>query len=309
MNHILKSQQFSRKALDALFAQTDHMRKLYDDTIGRKGLTALLQGQLIYPVFYEPSSRTRYSFCSAAANLGMRPIWTESAGEFSSAVKGESLEDTIRVLCEYDPTVIVLRHPKEGAAERAAAVVDKFGYKVSIINAGDGKGQHPTQALLDLYTIRRELGRIDGLRVTIGGDLLNGRAVRSLVYLLSKYKGVKLTLLSPKNLRLGTDLKQHLREHGVEFIETQNMKAALTSANIIYWTRIQKERGSKNNTLNLRIGPRELKWVSPDARILHPLPRVDEIDPAIDGDPRAAYFRQTKNGMFIRMALLQSVSA
>jgi aspartate carbamoyltransferase catalytic subunit len=239
----------------------------------------------------------------------MTTIWTENAREFSSAIKGETLEDTIRALCECDPRVIILRHHEIGAADRASAIVDKCGYKVSIVNAGDGKGQHPTQALLDLYTIRRELGRSDDMTVTVGGDLVNGRTVRSLVYLLTKFKGVKFVFLSPANLKMGEDIIGHLREHDISFRETEDIKEALTDTDVAYWTRIQTERGSVNTTLNLTIGPSEMKYMKEGSIVLHPLPRIDEIAKEVDDDKRAAYFRQVRNGMLIRMALLKKLCA
>lgn len=307
MNHILKSQQFDRLQLEKLFVDTDHIRSLYEDPDGKQGLMLSLKGKIMFAAFYEPSSRTRFSFCSAATYLGMTSIWTEDAGKFSSAIKGETLEDTIQVLCQYYPAVIVLRHYETGAAEKAASIVDQFGYKTSVINAGDGKGQHPTQALLDLYTIKRELGHLDNITVLVGGDLANGRTVRSLIYLLSKFNNVRLILLSPANLKIGDDIVQHLKEHHIEFTETEDMHGALSEADIVYWTRIQTERGSKNDMLNLTIGVSEMRLIKPEARLLHPLPRVDEISSEIDDYHRSAYFRQVRNGMFIRMALLKSV--
>jgi len=305
MNHILRSQQFDRPRLEKLFSETDKLRSIYEDLDSRRGLMTSLQGKLMFAAFYEPSSRTRFSFCSAAHYLGMTTIWTEDAGKFSSAMKGETLEDTIHVLCQYDPSAIILRHPDIGAAERAASIVNKFGYRASIINAGDGAGQHPTQALLDLYTIERELGRLDDITVTFGGDLANGRTVRSLVYLLSKFDNVRLILLSPAHLKLGADIIDHLREHNVPFSETENMLEALEAADIIYWTRIQTERGSTSD-LNLRIGKAEMEHIKPNSRLLHPLPRINEISTEIDEYHRSAHFRQTRNGMFVRMALLKN---
>ena len=307
MYHILKSQQFSRGQLEKLFADTDKLERLYEDPDSRVGLRKVLEGKLMFAVFYEPSTRTGYSFCAAAHHLGMTAIWTQNAKEFSSAIKGETLEDTIHVLCQYDPNVIVIRHSEDGAAERAAAIVDRFGYKASIVNAGDGKGQHPTQALLDLYTIKRELGRLDDLVVTIGGDLANGRTVRSLVYLLSKFEKIRFIFLSPENLRIKEDILEHLREHDIAYSETESVYDALTAADIIYWTRIQKERGSTNDTLDLSIGVKEMELIRPSARLLHPLPRVNEISTEIDDYHRSAYLRQVRNGMFIRMMLLKGM--
>ncbi len=303
--HILRSQQYSREDLERLFWDTDEIRRLYENSLGKKDLRTRLEGKSMFAVFYEPSTRTRFSFCIAAANLGMTAIWTENAGEFSSAVKGETLADTIRALGELGGDVIVLRHPDVGAAEQAAAIVRKFGYNTAIINAGDGTGQHPTQALLDLYTVKRELGRLDNMTVVVGGDLANGRTVHSLVYLLSKFDDINFIFLSPPKLTMSKGILDHLQEHGIKFTETQDKEWALRQADLIYWTRIQTERGSTNATLDLTIGEPELRLIKPNARILHPLPRVSEIKTVVDEDPRAAYFRQISNGMFIRMALLE----
>jgi aspartate carbamoyltransferase catalytic subunit len=309
MKHILRSQQFDRPALEKLFSATDELGRMYDNPVGRQEIRKLCEGKLLFAIFYEASTRTRFSFCSAAHHIGMASVQTENAREFSSVVKGETLEDTINVLCQYDPDIIVLRHHETGGADRAAAVIDHHDYKVSIINAGDGKGQHPTQALLDLYTIKRELGKIDGITVTVGGDLANGRTVRSLVYLLTKFKDVKFVFLSPANLKMGDDIISHLHEHNVSFKETESVEEALTDADVAYWTRVQTERGSVNTTLNLSLGLSEMKRMKEGSILLHPLPRVDEIAKEVDDDKRAAYFRQVRNGMLIRMSLLKGLCA
>jgi aspartate carbamoyltransferase catalytic subunit len=228
---------------------------------------------------------------------------TDNAREFSSAAKGETLEDTIRIVSGY-ADVIVLRHNEEGAARRAAAVST-----VPIINAGDGPGQHPTQALLDLYTIRAELGRLDGVHVAMVGDLANGRTVRSLAYLLSKFKDIKLWFVAPPQVAMRDDLKAHLDEHHVPWVETQDLDAVLPEVDVVYQTRIQKERFADLETYHAvkgvyRIDKASLALMRKYAVLMHPLPRVDEIAPEVDEDPRAAYFRQARNGLHVRMALL-----
>lgn len=306
--HILKSQQFDRQALDQLFSATDELAKQYNEFPEKKAkLRRTFEGKLLFAVFYEPSTRTRFSFCAAAHHLGIDTVQTENAKEFSSAIKGETLEDSIRAMCEYDPDIIVLRHNETGAADRAAAAIDRWDYRTSLINAGDGTGQHPTQALLDLYTIRSELHRLDDLKITIGGDLANGRTGRSLVYLLSKFSNIEFTFLSPDNLRMGKDIIDHLEERDIPFKETDDITSALEGADVAYWTRVQTERGGKNGTVNMTITPEQLNIMEPDSIILHPLPRVDEIDHAVDSDKRAAYFRQVRNGMLIRMQLLKEL--
>jgi len=300
LRHVVESQQFSRRLLDELFERADEMRADPHRAAGR------LQGRIMAALFYEPSTRTRLSFESAMLRLGGRTMGTDNAREFSSAAKGETLEDTIRIVAGY-ADVIVLRHHEEGAARRAAAVSD-----VPVINAGDGKGQHPTQALLDLYTIRDELGRIDGVRVAMVGDLFNGRTARSLAYLLSKYRDVSVWFVAPPQVAMRSDIKQHLDERGVPWHETSDLDAVLPEVDVVYQTRIQKERFDDEEAYRAVkgiyvIGPEAMDRLRPAAIVMHPLPRLDEIDRAVDCDPRAAYFRQARNGVQVRMALLDLV--
>ncbi len=229
-------------------------------------------------------------------------ISTENAGEYSSAIKGETLEDTIRTVNAYADAVVI-RHKETGAADRAAAVST-----VPIINAGDGKGEHPTQALLDLYTIQREKGRLDSLRIVIGGDLAHGRTARSLAQVVSLYRGNHITFVSVPELQIGDDIKLYLSRHGTTHHETDNLLAALKDADVVYWTRLQKERLS-NPALesSFVIDEKALKAMPKDTVIMHPLPRVKEIAAAVDTDPRAAYFRQVENGLYIRMALFDQL--
>ncbi len=265
-----------------------------------------LQGRIMAALFYEPSTRTRLSFESAMLRLGGRAIGTDNAREFSSAAKGETLEDTIRIVAGY-ADVIVLRHHEEGAARRAAAVSD-----VPVINAGDGKGQHPTQSLLDLYTVQDELGHVDGVRVAMVGDLANGRTARSLAYLLSKYRDVELWFVAPPQVAMGGDIKQHLDAQGIRWHETRDLGAVLPEVDVVYQTRIQRERFEDDAAYRAVSGvylidAEAMARLRPGAIVMHPLPRLNEIDPAVDADPRAAYFRQARNGVQIRMALLDMV--
>ncbi|TMF92123.1 MAG: aspartate carbamoyltransferase [Chloroflexi bacterium] len=297
MGHVIESQQFSRTLLEDLFARSEEMKGEPNRFVGR------LAGQVMAALFYEPSTRTRLSFEAAMLRLGGTTMGTDNAREFSSASKGETLEDTIRIVSGY-ADVIVLRHNEEGAARRAAAVST-----VPIINAGDGPGQHPTQALLDLYTIRDELGRIDTVRVAMVGDLANGRTVRSLTYLLSKFKEIKFWFVAPPQVAMHDDLKTHLDEHQLPWVETQDLDAVLPEVDVVYMTRIQKERFTDPETYNAvkgvyRIDRRSMALMRKYAILMHPLPRVDEIAPEVDEDPRAAYFRQARNGLHVRMALL-----
>src|SRR5437899_805041 len=230
LRHVVESQQFSRALLEELFVRSEEMKREPHHFIGR------LAGQVMAALFYEPSTRTRLSFEAAMRRLGGTTMGTDNAREFSSAAKGETLEDTIRIVSGY-ADVIVVRHKEEGAAKRAAAVS-----AVPIINAGDGPGQHPTQALLDLYTIRDELSKIDGVRVAMVGDLANGRTVRSLTYLLSKFKDIKLWFVAPPQVAMRDDIKAHLDEHHVAWVDTEDLTAVLPDVDVVYMTRIQKER-------------------------------------------------------------------
>jgi aspartate carbamoyltransferase catalytic subunit len=298
--HVVESQQFDRARLEKVFSLAAAMEKVV-----RGGGNDELRGRIMASLFYEPSTRTRLSFEAAMLRLGGEVLGTESAGEFSSVAKGETLEDTIQIVSAYSD-VIVLRHFDVGASKRAAAVSS-----VPVINAGDGPGQHPTQALLDLYTIKKELGRVDGLRIAMVGDLANGRTVRSLSYLLSKFDGVELVFVAPPAVAIGGDIKAHLDERGTTFRETEDLDAVLPEVEVVYQTRIQKERfGSATEEYQRVSGvyvmdARAMDLLRPDAILMHPLPRVGEISAEVDGDPRAAYFRQARNGLYIRMALLR----
>lgn len=297
--HILESQQFNIEDLNLIFDLANDMEKL-----SQKEKT--LKNKILITLFYEPSTRTRLSFEAAMIKLGGSVISTENAASFSSAAKGETLEDTIRVLNGYGD-VIVIRHFETGAAMRAAKVSD-----IPIINAGDGVGQHPTQSLLDLYTIKKELGKIDGISVALVGDLANGRTARSLAYLLSKYKDVKLYFVSPSNVKMGEDIKNYLKENNVFFEENEDLREVAKKVDVIYQTRIQRERflnpEEYEKAKGIYVVDKELmKYLPSHSIVLHPLPRIDEIKYEVDSDHRAAYFRQAHNGLYIRMALLSLV--
>ena len=300
----MESQQFDRPLLEEVFELAREMEKVV-----AAGGSDRLRGRIMASLFYEPSTRTRLSFESSMLRLGGEVIGTENAGEFSSVAKGETLEDTVRIVSGYCD-VLVIRHHEVGASRRAAAVSS-----VPVINAGDGRGQHPTQALLDLYTIVQERGGVDGLRIAMVGDLANGRTVRSLSYLLSKYEGVELTFVAPPAVAMGRDIKAHLDERGTRWRETEDLEGVLPEVDVVYQTRIQKERFEGRMEEYGRVAGvymvdrHTLERMRPDAILMHPLPRVGEISEEVDADPRAAYFRQARNGLFIRMALLQMVLA
>lgn len=297
LRHVIESQQFSRSLLEELFARSEEIKREPHKFMGR------LNGQVMAALFYEPSTRTRLSFEAAMLRLGGQTMGTDNAREFSSAAKGEALEDTIRIVGGY-ADVIVIRHNEEGAAKRAAAVSS-----VPVINAGDGPGQHPTQALLDIYTIKDELNRIDGVNIAMVGDLANGRTVRSLTYLLSKFKDIKIWFVAPPAVAMREDLKSHLDEHQVPWVETEDLESVLPEVDVVHMTRIQKERFADPEAYNAvkgiyRIDTSSLALMRKYAIVMHPLPRIDEIAPEVDEDPRAAYFRQARNGLPVRMALL-----
>ncbi len=293
---LIEAQQLDVANIFFLFAKAEELRKKQERP---------LQGKILTTLFYEPSTRTRLSFESAMLRLGGGVISTENAKEFSSAIKGESLEDTARVVSKYCD-IIVIRHYEEGSAKRVASVSS-----VPVINAGDGAGQHPTQALLDLYTIWREIGRIEHFTIALVGDLKYGRTVRSLCYLLGKFHGIKIIFVSPASLAIKEDIKDYLQRHSVGFEEETNFYKALPQADIIYMTRIQKERMQEGEYEMVKnrysITSESLAFVRTDARVLHPLPHTEEISLPLDveeKDPRIAYFREVENGLYIRMALI-----
>lgn len=294
--HLLSVTDLSRPWLDVLCARAA--------AITREPADRPLAGRVLATLFYEPSTRTRLSFEAAMLRLGGGVISTENAREFSSAAKGENIEDTTRIVGGY-ADVIAVRYHERGGAERAAAVA-----QVPIINAGDGPGEHPTQALLDWFTLDREFGAVDGLRVALVGDLANGRAARSLAMLLALARNVSLLFVAPPVTPMGADVKEYLDARHVRWEETTDLRGALSGVDALYMTRVQKERfGTDMDAYQAAriytFTPDMLTILPAHARVLHPLPRVDEIAPTVDTDHRAAYFRQAQNGMLVRMALLE----
>jgi aspartate carbamoyltransferase catalytic subunit len=302
LHHVIEAQQFDVPTISRLIEITQEMEKVVAG-----GGTSQFRGRIMATLFYEPSTRTRFSFEAAMHRLGGSVVSTENAAEFSSVAKGETLEDTVRILNGY-ADVLVIRHYEVGSAKRAASVS-----RVPVINAGDGAGQHPTQALLDLYTIHKEIGSIEGLRIAMVGDLAQGRTVRSLAYLLSKYQDVRIYFVAPPLLRMKEDILDHLREKGVWYVEEADLDHVLPEVNVVYQTRIQKERfGDRIADYEqcrgvYLITPESLRRMKSDAIVMHPLPRLDEISKEVDSDARAAYFRQAQNGLSVRMALLTMV--
>jgi len=296
MRHLIETQQFDRASLQKLFDLASKLENKRDHALG---------GRILASLFYEPSTRTRLSFESAMYRLGGHVLSMENASESSSATKGETIEDTIRIVDNY-ADIIVLRHPEAGAAERAAKVSE-----VPVINAGDGTGQHPTQAFLDLYTIQLEIGRTDDFHIAFVGNLKYYRSARSLAYLLSKYRKIHMTFVSAPELRMKEDIKEHLREKKVRFDETEDIATAMREADVVYQTRMQKEWMSKDEYKRLSgrytITRPMTDSMKDGAILIHPLPRAGEIMPEVDDSPHAVYFKQAGYGVLVRMALLKTL--
>ena len=296
MQNLIEITDLSVTDLDRLLDRADAMKASPAD------FRSLHQGRILATLFFEPSTRTRLSFESAMLSMGGSVLGFASA-DSSSATKGESLQDTIRtVSCYCD--IIAMRHPKEGAP--TAAALKSF---VPIINAGDGGHNHPTQTLTDLMTIRQEHGRLDGLTVGLCGDLKFGRTVHSLITAMSRYPGVRFVLISPPELRLPGYLIEDLREKGIPFEELKRMEDAIASLDILYMTRVQRERFfNEADYVRLKdtyiLTPEKMALAGDGLRVMHPLPRVNEISPRVDDDPRAVYFSQVRNGRYVRMALI-----
>lgn len=294
LRHVISARQFDVKTLQSIFSTTD---KIKSGDYNKKAL----DGKIMATLFYEPSTRTRLSFESAMLRLGGATIATENAAEFSSAIKGETLEDTVRIVNGYSD-IIVIRHTTSGAAEIAANYSS-----VPIINAGDGSREHPTQALLDLYTILSKFN--NSPTVSMIGDLKNGRTVHSLSRLLALYPKIKQIFISPKALSIPDDLRKELENKRINIDEMEDLTSGVKDAQVIYQTRIQKERFKNRQEYNKYFGKyiidkNILKIIKKNTIIMHPLPRVNEITPEVDTDSRAVYFEEAQNGLFIRMALL-----
>jgi aspartate carbamoyltransferase catalytic subunit len=294
LSHIIESQQFTLPLLMDLFQRARGMERVV-----ARGGTLEYQNKILANLFYQPSTRTRFCFEAAMYRLGGRVLSTEQAAAFSSEVAGEQVEDSIRIIANY-ADVIVVRHPQAGGARRAAQVS-----RVPVINAGDGEGgQHPTQALLDLYTIYRERPLV-GLSVAIIGELDRGRTARSLAYLLAKFERVKIFFVAPPELQMKPDILGYLDEHGVHYELESAVDRVIGEVDVVYQTRIRPERVlDEQRVKRYAIDSTLLGKMKSEALILHPLPRTAELDKTVDEDPRALYFRQAANGLYVRMALL-----
>jgi aspartate carbamoyltransferase catalytic subunit len=297
---ILSVKQFNLDDLKYIFDVAHEMEEM----VRRVGTFDMLKGKILANLFYEPSTRTSASFTAAMERLGGSVIPINEV-KYSSVAKGESLPDTIRSLECYSD-VIVLRHPETGSAKLAA----EYGQK-PIINAGDGTGEHPTQALLDLFTIKEELGKVDGITVTMLGDLKYGRTVHSLSRLLTLFN-VKLNYVSPEILPMPEEVFNEVKAKGIKQNATNDLKSVLAETDVLYVTRVQKERFENPEDYekvkgSYVITPELMKAAKQEMIVMHPLPRVGEISMDFDSDPRAAYFRQMEYGLYVRMALLALV--
>ena len=296
MKNLISCDQFTKENLKELFDLADVVRANPE-----KYMNAL-NGKVVTTLFFEPSTRTRLSFETAVVRLGGRLVSTENGKTNSSSTKGETLEDTIKVVTGYTDAII-MRHSFNDAAERAAKVAT-----VPVINAGSGKGEHPTQSLLDAYTIKREKGRLDNLKIALLGDLINGRTIHSLIKLFSQYENIEFYALSKENLCLPEKYVKIIEDSGNKYFKCYSFSELPKDVDIMYHTRIQAERcdedlGKEEFVINKEI----LDQFSENTLVLHPLPRVDEISTDIDDDKRAKYFEQAHNGMWVRMALLLKI--
>ena len=300
MRHMLNPLDFSLEETDNLLELAADIEK------DRSRYAHVCDGKKLATLFYEPSTRTRLSFEAAMLNLGGSVLGFASA-DSSSATKGESVSDTIRVISCY-ADICAMRHPKEGAAYVASTKSS-----IPVINAGDGGHQHPTQTLTDLYTIRSLKGRLSNMTVGLCGDLKFGRTVHSLINALSRYEGIRFILISPPELKVPDYIKESVLDaKNIEYRETTSLDDAIADLDILYMTRVQKERFfNEEDYIRMKdcyiLDKEKMKLAKPDMYVLHPLPRVNEISVEVDDDPRAAYFKQVQNGVYVRMALIMTL--
>ncbi len=311
--HALVAQQFSRPMLEDLCSLATCVRRIAKTREGSAFLQTQLFDRHAMLYFAQPSTRTYLSFYSACQIIGMKTMNVRDSST-SSEMKGESPEDSVRTFSSY-ADLIIMRHPAGGFAERIAWMLSNTSRPVPVVNAGSGKDQHPTQALLDIYTLARSFektGGIDGKKIAFVGDLKRGRTVRSLAWLLTQYKGVKAYFVAPPELQIGDDILKQLDAAGMPYEISTDFAKVIPEVDAIYMTRIQDEwdvdgESSKIDTSAYHFTKEHLKVLGKNAVIMHPLPRRLEIDPAVDSDPRAVYWRQVRNGMWIRAALILSI--
>ena len=299
MRHLIDITDFSVDEITGILDLADQM--IADPAAWRD----CLRGKILATLFFEPSTRTRLSFESAMLSLGGSVLGFASA-DSSSTAKGETLTDTIRTVSCYSD-IIAMRHPKEGAP-----MAGSLKSEVPIINAGDGGHNHPTQTLTDLMTIRREKGRLNNLTIGLCGDLKFGRTVHSLIGAMSRYENIRFVMISPPELRVPAYITENLKDRGIDFVEVETMEEVMAELDVLYMTRVQKERFfNEADYIRLKdtyiLDPEKLRVAKEDLKIMHPLPRVNEISVKVDDDPRAVYFKQVRNGRFVRMALIKTL--
>ncbi|MDA3797692.1 MAG: aspartate carbamoyltransferase [Kiritimatiellae bacterium] len=314
--HLIYAQQFNRDNLEYIGQLATKIRMMAKSKEGSDFLSTLLSDKRAMLYFTQPSTRTFLSFMAACQILGMKVAEVRDATT-SSEYKGESAEDSVRVFSSYSD-LIVMRTKLKGLAERMAWLLSNSKRLVPIINAGSGKDQHPTQALLDIYTLQRsfeDINGIDGKHIVFVGDLLRGRTVRSLAFLLGNYNDVKMTFVAPDAFQIGSDILEYLDKKGIQYDLSQNFKSVIPTADAIYMTRVQDEwdneegESAKVDISNFWFGDEELKLLQKHAVIMHPLPRREEISTSVDQDKRAVYWRQMRNGMWVRAALIANIFA
>lgn len=312
--HILSASQFDRPFLDKIYRLTNKIRRFDKSKEGLLYLQSLLPHKRAILYFTQPSTRTFLSFQSACHILGLKNSEIRDTST-SSERKGESVEDSLRTFSSY-VDLIIMRSPIQGLCDRMAKLLDSSDRPIPIINAGSGPDEHPTQALLDIYTLERsfkELGGIEGKTICMVGDLKRGRTVRSLSKLITLYPGAKIIFASPEGFRIQDDLRNTLKKSSIEFLETTDFKNAISMSDAIYMTRVQDEYDSKPgdsakiDSSDFSLRAEHLNIIKKTAVIMHPLPRRMELDPAIDADPRAKYWRQERNGMWTRVALITTL--
>lgn len=298
---VISALQFTRSDIERLISIAEELRRVYE----HGGRLNIAQGKVMFTAFFEPSTRTRLSFQFAMVKLGGSVV-DLGPEEVTSMAKGESPEDTLRTVDSYDPDIIVVRHREPGFAAKAAQIC-----KAPVINAGDGYNEHPTQALLDVYTIWRVFGRVDGVRVGLMGDLKYGRTISSLSYTLSNFRDVEIYFISPKELRPREEVLKVLDQRRTKYEFYEKPDEVLEKLDVLYVTRLQKERMSQEEYERLKgsymITYDYLKKFKKIPVILHPLPRVWELTLDVDVLPQAMYFEQAKNGLYVRMALIKTI--
>ncbi len=310
IHHLIYAQQLTREFTGELFALADKIRDMAKTKKGMDSLQTLASDKRAMLFFVQPSTRTFLSFLNACHILGIKTSEIRDTST-SSEIKGESSEDTIRTFSSYVDLIIV-RHAEEGFAEKSAWVLNQSGRPIPIINGGSGKDEHPTQALLDLYTINRSLGKIDSKKIAMVGDLKRGRTIRSLSQLLANYKGVEIFFAAPEQYQMKDDILEYLKKRGVPFSLTSDFESVIPKSDVIYCTRIQDEydengESKKIDYAKFHFEERHLAHLKKDAIIMHPFPRRLEIATAVDNDSRAKYWEQARNGMWIRAALMLKV--